>query len=80
MKPKEIWKSTLGGIPLSVNQEPTAEEQFIAALESETLKTRYSVQFSKEIIASIIRKAPFPILLNHRERDRSLLQNHPAIL
>ena len=59
---KGLFKSYLktGGFPLSVNQEPTAEEQFIAALESETLKTGRSVQLTKEIIASIIRKAPSP--------------------
>ncbi|MGC8962025.1 MAG: DUF4143 domain-containing protein, partial [Candidatus Bathyarchaeia archaeon] len=50
-----------GGFPLSVNGEPTAEEQLIAALESETLKAGHSVQLTKEIIACIMRKAPSPI-------------------
>ncbi|MEM3108886.1 MAG: ATP-binding protein [Candidatus Bathyarchaeia archaeon] len=56
----EIYLET-GGFPLSINREPTADEQFIAALESETLKAGHSVQLTKEIIASIMRKAPSPI-------------------
>ncbi len=58
-----------GGFPLSINQDPTAEEQFIAGFEGEILKARKNLQLTKEIISSLLRKAPSPISYSTIGRD-----------
>lgn len=50
-----------GGFPLSINQDPTAGEQFMASFEGEILKARRNLQLTKEIISTIFRKAPSPL-------------------
>ncbi len=51
----------VGGFPLSINKDPMAEAQFISALESEILRAGKSLELTKAIIASILRKAPSPL-------------------
>jgi predicted AAA+ superfamily ATPase len=51
----------LGGFPLSINEDPTAEAQLISAIESEILRAGKSLEITKAIIASILRKAPSPL-------------------
>lgn len=70
-KIKSLFNSYLksGGFPLAINQDPTAEEQFIAAFETEILKTRHNLQLIKEILASILRKAPSPLSFSTVGRD-----------
>ncbi len=58
-----------GGFPLSINQDPTAEEQFIASFEGEILKARKNLQLTKEIISSLLRKAPSPLSFSTIGRD-----------
>ena len=58
-----------GGFPLSINKDPTAEEQFIAGFESEILKSKLSLQLTKEIISSILRKAPSPLSFSTIGKD-----------
>jgi hypothetical protein len=58
-----------GGFPLSVNEDPTAEEQFLAGFEGEVLKSKHNLQLMKEVISSILRKAPSPLSLSTIGRD-----------
>ena len=58
-----------GGFPTSINEDPTAEEQFIAAFEGEVLRSKRSLQLMKEVISSVIRKAPSPLSFSTIGRD-----------
>ncbi|RLE65926.1 MAG: ATP-binding protein [Thermoprotei archaeon] len=68
---KELFRRYLktGGFPLAINQDPTAEEQFIAGMESDILKAKYNLQLTKEVIGSIMRKAPSPCSFSTIGRD-----------
>ena len=50
-----------GGFPLSINEDPTAEAQLISSIESEILRVGKSLELTKGIISSILRKAPSPL-------------------
>jgi predicted AAA+ superfamily ATPase len=60
---REEFKNYLkyGGFPLSINEDPTSELQLISSIESEILRAKKSLELSKMIIASILRKAPSPL-------------------
>ena len=60
---RKIFETYLkvGGFPLSINQDPTAQVQLISSFESELLRAGKSLELSKAILASIIRKAPSPL-------------------
>ena len=62
-KIREEFKNYLksGGFPLSINEDPTSELQLISSIESEILRAKKSLELSKMIIASILRKAPSPL-------------------
>jgi len=49
-----------GGFPLSINKDPTAQEQFISAFESEVLRAKKEMLLMKGLLASIFRKTPSP--------------------
>jgi len=51
----------LGGFPLSINEDPTASDQFLAGFEGDILKAGKSLQLAKEIVPSILNKAPSPL-------------------
>ena len=50
-----------GGYPLSINENPNFEMELISSLESEILRAGKSLELSKEIIGSILRKSPSPL-------------------
>ncbi|RLE58910.1 MAG: ATP-binding protein [Thermoprotei archaeon] len=58
MFPRYLGK---GGFPLSINDDPTAEEQFMAGFEGEILKAKRSLEIVKGIVSCILRKAPSPL-------------------
>ncbi len=51
----------VGGFPLSVNRHITAEQALITSLEGEVLRSGKSLQLVKEVIGSIMKKAPSPV-------------------
>ncbi len=58
-----------GGFPLSINEDPTAEEQFMAGFEGEILKSKKSLQLVKAVISSIMRKSPSPLSFSTVGKD-----------
>ena len=60
---KELFKVYLekGGYPLSINDYPEASTEIISSIQSEILKAGKSIELSKEIIGSILRKSPSPL-------------------
>jgi predicted AAA+ superfamily ATPase len=47
-----------GGFPLSINKSEDAKHSFISAFESEITKSDKSIKIAKQIITSVLRKAP----------------------
>jgi predicted AAA+ superfamily ATPase len=58
-----------GGFPLSINEDPTAETQLIASIESELLRAGKSLELTQAIISSILRKAPSPLSFSTIGKD-----------
>jgi predicted AAA+ superfamily ATPase len=58
-----------GGFPLSINEDPTAEAQLIASIESELLRAGKSLELTQAIISSILRKAPSPLSFSTIGKD-----------
>ena len=50
-----------GGFPLSINEDPEAEEAFIKGLEGEILRLNRRIEVAKAIISSILEKTPSPL-------------------
>jgi hypothetical protein len=71
MKRASLYKSEIdrlfkdylhvGGFPLSLNRDINAEGSFISSFEGEVLRANKSIEISKEIISSILKKAPSPL-------------------
>jgi predicted AAA+ superfamily ATPase len=70
-KIREEFKNYLkcGGFPLSMNEDPTAEAQLIASVESELLKAGKSLELTQAIVSSILRKAPSPLSFSTIGKD-----------
>ncbi len=51
----------VGGFPISINEDPTAELQLISSIESELLRTGKSLELTKAILSTIFKKAPSPL-------------------
>jgi predicted AAA+ superfamily ATPase len=70
-KIREGFKNYLkcGGFPLSINEDPTAEAQLIASIESELLRAGKSLELTQAIISSILRKAPSPLSFSTIGKD-----------
>lgn len=51
----------VGGFPISINEDPTAELQLISSIESELLRTGKSLGLAKAILSTIFKKAPSPL-------------------
>ena len=64
-----------GGFPLSINEDQTAEEQFIAGFEGEILKSKKSMHLTKAVISSIIRKSPSPLSFSTIGKDIGVSYN-----
>lgn len=60
-----------GGFPASINEVPTATEDFLGAMEGEILRLGRSVSLVREILASIFRKAPSPLSYSTIASDTS---------
>ena len=50
-----------GGFPLSINKIKNAKDSFISAFESEINKLNKNIRIAKQILSSILRKAPSPL-------------------
>lgn len=60
-----------GGFPLSINEDPKAEEDLIKAFEGEILRLGRSTSLAREIFSSIFRKAPSPLAYTTISKDTS---------
>jgi predicted AAA+ superfamily ATPase len=60
-----------GGFPASINEVPTATEDFLGAIEGEILRLGRSVSLVREILASIFQKAPSPLSYSTIASDTS---------
>jgi len=60
---KQMFKKYVktGGFPLSVNEDPRSDEQYLKALEGEILRLGKNPQLVRAIVSSIMRKAPSPL-------------------
>ncbi len=51
----------VGGFPLSVNDDPTAEESFIRSITGELLRLGRNPSLAAAVLSSLLRKAPSPL-------------------
>jgi len=60
---RELFREYMevGGFPLSVNRDPTAEESFIRSITGELLRLGRSPSLTSAVVGSLFRKAPSPL-------------------